>query len=146
MVAVYGSTGNPHLSSTIEANNNLAAIICYGDALTLTTKPQLIHASRASTETIASEGITLYCYQARSPQFVIPGHEDFSSASAAVSHTRSLTFLKKHMGGPIFDLEAIWEEHTEFEFGNRSVENTIGTMVQEPYVNHIPTVHLDRLN
>lgn len=44
------------------------------------------------------------------------------------------------MGGPYFDLEAIWEEHTLFEFGERAVEKTMSTMVQEPYVNHIPTM------
>jgi carboxymethylenebutenolidase len=43
------------------------------------------------------------------------------------------------MGGPYFDLEAIWEEHTYFEFAEREVEKTMGTMVEEPYVNHIPT-------
>jgi carboxymethylenebutenolidase len=44
------------------------------------------------------------------------------------------------MGGPFFDLEKIWEEHAFYEFGDRSVEKTMGTMVQEPYVNHVPTV------
>lgn len=44
------------------------------------------------------------------------------------------------MGGPYFDLEIIWEEHTYYEFADRSVEHTMSTMVQEPYVNHVPTV------
>jgi carboxymethylenebutenolidase len=44
------------------------------------------------------------------------------------------------MGGPYFDLEEIWEEHTYYEFADRSVEHTMSTMVQEPYVNHVPTV------
>ncbi|KAF8865638.1 hypothetical protein BDZ45DRAFT_701194 [Acephala macrosclerotiorum] len=35
---------------------------------------------------------------------------------------------------------AIWDEHTFFEFENRSVEHTMATMVDEPYVNHIPTI------
>jgi carboxymethylenebutenolidase len=34
----------------------------------------------------------------------------------------------------------IWNEHTIFEFDTRSVEKTMDTMVQEPYVNHIPTI------
>lgn len=46
------------------------------------------------------------------------------------------------MGGPYFDLEVIWDEHTYYEFDDRSVECTMATMVQEPYVNHIPTVSL----
>lgn len=44
------------------------------------------------------------------------------------------------MNGPWFDLEEIWEEHTRFEFETRSVPDTMDTMVQEPYVNHIPTL------
>ncbi|KAF7330791.1 hypothetical protein MVEN_02418300 [Mycena venus] len=35
---------------------------------------------------------------------------------------------------------AIWEEHTYFEFEVRSVAKTMGTMVAEPYVNHVPTL------
>jgi hypothetical protein len=44
------------------------------------------------------------------------------------------------MGGPYFDLEAIWDEHTRYEFADRSVEETMATMVDEPYVNHVPTL------
>ena len=75
----------------------------------------------------------------KSANFVLPGHADFKSGAAGLSHTRSLTFLKPKLG-PHFDLEAIWEEHVYFEFEERSVAKTMGTMVQEPYVNHVPTV------
>lgn len=82
----------------------------------------------------------VYIYDGKSPFFVLPWHLDYSPSAATVAHTRSLGFLKKHLGGPNFDLETIWDEHTLFEFGERDVEKTMGTMVQEPYVNHIPTV------
>ncbi|OGM40678.1 LEA domain protein [Aspergillus bombycis] len=72
--------------------------------------------------------------------FALPTSPKFDYATEAVSHTRTLSFLKRHMNGPYFDLEAIWEEHTYFEFDHRSVEHTMNTMVQEPYVNHIPTM------
>ncbi|PYI11747.1 hypothetical protein BO78DRAFT_358428 [Aspergillus sclerotiicarbonarius CBS 121057] len=75
-----------------------------------------------------------------SPGFIIPGHPDFKYSTASVAHTRSLTFLKPLLNGPYFDLEKIWDEHTYYEFGDRSVEKTMATMVQEPYVNHIPTM------
>ena len=75
-----------------------------------------------------------------STNFIIPGSEGFSYSAASVSHTRSVTFIKELLGGPIFDLETIWEEHTYYEFEDRSVEKTMGTMVLEPYVNHVPTV------
>lgn len=73
---------------------------------------------------------------------MVPGHPDFKISTAGVAHSRSLTFLKKNMDGPYFDLEKIWDEHTFYEFGDRSVEKTMATMVQEPYVNHVPTVSL----
>ncbi|GES60460.1 LEA domain protein [Aspergillus terreus] len=82
-----------------------------------------------------------YAYEdMKTANFAIPKSTEFHYATEAVSHTRNLTFLKKHMDGPYFDLEAIWDEHTYFEFDNRSVEHTMSTMVQEPYVNHIPTI------
>lgn len=74
--------------------------------------------------------------------FSIPFQSNFHYNAEAISHTRNLTFLKENIGGPFFDLEQIWDEHTYFEFENRSVEHTMSTMVQEPYVNHVPTVCL----
>jgi carboxymethylenebutenolidase len=78
------------------------------------------------------------------PGFAVPGLEDFDYSTEAISHTRNLTFLKKYIRGADFDLEAIWEEHCYFEFEDRSVAKTMGTMVQEPYVNHIPTVSVPK--
>jgi carboxymethylenebutenolidase len=74
--------------------------------------------------------------------FPIPFHADFAYAMEAVTHSRNLAFLKPRMGGPYFDLELIWEEHTYYEFAVRDVESTMLTMVEEPYVNHIVSVML----
>lgn len=90
-----------------------------------------------------TDALTEYFYPAaKSYKFALPFQELFNYNTEALSHTRSLTFLKKHMGGPFFDLEAIWDEHTYYEFADRSVEHTMSTMVQEPYVNHVPTVSI----
>ncbi|KXJ90057.1 hypothetical protein Micbo1qcDRAFT_234724 [Microdochium bolleyi] len=72
--------------------------------------------------------------------FATPFQEHWNYAAESVSHSRNLTFFKKLLGGPYFDLEALWDEHTYYEFENRSLECTMGTMVQEPYVNHVPTL------
>lgn len=77
---------------------------------------------------------------ARSYKFATPFQDEFHYNTEAISHTRNLILLKDKMGGPYFDLETIWEEHTWYEFADRSVEHTMSTMVQEPYVNHVPTV------
>lgn len=88
-----------------------------------------------------SEDTKVYTYPTvTSSGFAIPGLADFDTTSESVSHTRNLTFLKKYIRGADFDIEAIWEEHTYFEFAVRSVPQTMATMVQEPYVNHITTV------
>lgn len=90
-----------------------------------------------------SASLTMYDYaEAKSCLFATPFQDHFIYSSESVSHTRNLTFLKKLINGPYFDLEAIWGEHTYWEFENRSVEHTMATMVQEPYVNHIPTVSI----
>lgn len=109
--------------------------------------PVILHtAGSLATSSISSKiqqttQVKYYTYpSANSHLFAIPFQPDFNYAAEAVSHTRNLTFMKKHMHGPCFDLEAIWEEHTYFEFENRSVEHTMATMVDEPYVNHVPTV------
>lgn len=73
-------------------------------------------------------------------KFATPFHASFHYNSENVSHTRNLTLLKDKMSGPWFDLEAIWDEHCYYEFADRSMEHTMSTMVQEPYVNHVPTV------
>lgn len=72
--------------------------------------------------------------------FATPFQPGFVYNPESISHTRNLTFFKNLIRGPYFDLESIWDEHTYYEFENRSVECTMATMVQEPYVNHIPTV------
>ena len=83
-----------------------------------------------------------YYYPKSQGQWFSAGGTDFDYSADSVAHTRNLHFLKPKMGGPYFDLEEIWEEHTYYEFADRSVEHTMSTMVQEPYVNHVPTVGL----
>lgn len=85
-----------------------------------------------------------YCYPsiAGRQRWFSPGHDEFDHSADSVAHSRSLQFLKPKMDGPFFDLESIWEEHTCYEFADRSVEHTMSTMVQEPYINHVPTVRI----
>lgn len=104
--------------------------------------PTIYHLTGASeTKRSHTPGSKIYEYgSGRECTFPVPFHQDFHYATEAVSHSRNLAFFKPIMGGPYFDLELLWEEHTYYEFGARDVANTMATMVQEPYVNHIPTV------
>jgi carboxymethylenebutenolidase len=63
----------------------------------------------------------------------------YDKPAAGMAHSRSLALLRRVMG-PAYDLGALWEQHTLYEFGTRDVAATMRTMVAEPYVNHIPVM------
>ncbi|CAG8412075.1 unnamed protein product [Penicillium salamii] len=135
---VYGSKSDyaPEVEEQLRAAGKVTAAICFDNWDV--SVPTLLHLSSATEK---KDGQVLYSYaDIAGPSFIIPGHSDFKITTAGVAHTRSVGFIKKHLGGPFFDLESIWDEHTYYEFGDRSVEKTMATMVQEPYVNHIPTL------
>jgi carboxymethylenebutenolidase len=81
-----------------------------------------------------------YPHVKRDTAWMLPADEEYHAQSAALAHTRTLTFLKPLLGGPWFDLEAVWDEHCRYEFAERDVAKTMATMVAQPYVNHIPTM------
>jgi carboxymethylenebutenolidase len=37
-------------------------------------------------------------------------------------------------------LRRLWEEHVQYEFSTRNTEDTLATMVEDAYVNHIPVL------
>ncbi|KAM6529470.1 hypothetical protein FALCPG4_007605 [Fusarium falciforme] len=103
--------------------------------------PVLRHVAGSSAITKKEDGVTTYSYaNGKSFRMATPFDKDFDYWAESLSHTRNLTFLKPLMGGPYFDLERIWDEHTYYEFADRSVEHTMSTMVDQPYVNHVPTL------
>lgn len=132
---------------------SIVASILYTDAATCQSLPSasiptLRHIAGQNAQSPAGlEHVKQYCYpQMKSHDFATPGHDHFHYITESLSHTRNLQFLKPLMNGPYFDLEAIWEEHTYYEFADRSVDHTMSTMVQEPYVNHVPTVGYLKIN
>ncbi|TEY59335.1 hypothetical protein BOTCAL_0195g00040 [Botryotinia calthae] len=112
------------------------------EKLTLeSVSPLMVHSSSPlQGPQLRAEDISHVYATTESTNFILPSHNHYDPGSAGVAHTRSLGFIKKHLGGPIFDLEAIWDEHTLYEFGERNVKKTMGTMVDQPYVNHVPTM------
>lgn len=103
--------------------------------------PVLRHLAGRTAPIERTSSVTTYSYpKAKSFRMATPFDGDFDYWAEALSHTRNLTFLKPLINGPFFDLESIWDEHTYYEFADRSVEHTMSTMVDQPYVNHVPTV------
>jgi carboxymethylenebutenolidase len=83
--------------------------------------------------------VELYLYEGADHAFARPQSEHYHKPSALIAHQRSVTAFRAEMG-PHYDLSALWEKHCEYEFAKRDVDATMGTMVAEPYVNHIPTM------
>ncbi|GKT46686.1 uncharacterized protein ColSpa_06867 [Colletotrichum spaethianum] len=115
-----------------------AVFFNFGQALAIPTLSHLPGTQAEAPKAVSTA--KTYSYPAARDFFVVPSHPNFNANAAGLAHTRTLTFLKPILGGPYFDLEAVWEEHTLFEFGERNVEKTMATMVEQPYVNHIPTL------
>ncbi|KAF6805869.1 carboxymethylenebutenolidase [Colletotrichum sojae] len=129
------------IAEALEKHSEIKAAVFFNFSQSLSSIPTLSHLPGAQTDSPKPTPLAkTHSYAAAGDFFVIPSHPNFSANAAGLAHTRTLTFLKPVLGGPYFDLEAIWDEHTLFEFGERNVEKTMATMVEQPYVNHIPTL------
>ncbi|RYZ09951.1 MAG: dienelactone hydrolase family protein [Comamonadaceae bacterium] len=83
--------------------------------------------------------VEVYVYPGVDHAFASPGRHSFDPQAAGMAHTRSLALLRRVLG-PHYDLNALWEAHRACEFDARDADATIATMVDVPYVNHIPTM------
>jgi carboxymethylenebutenolidase len=95
----------------------------------------------ARIKQVSSErpNIAIYVYPGAAPGFDRKGGANYDRASAGLAHSRSIALLRRVIG-PRYDLEALWERHTRYEFETRDVAATMQTMIAEPYVNHVPVM------
>jgi carboxymethylenebutenolidase len=88
---------------------------------------------------------TLHVYEGQDHAFARIGGAHFDARSAELAHLRTLEFFVRHLGGPgatnasqrLFEL---WDEHVKYEFATRNTEDTLATMVEDAYVNHVPVL------
>lgn len=85
------------------------------------------------------EHTELYVYPGVDHAFARMGGDHYHKPSALMAHQRSVTALRRELG-PNYDFSALWDKHCEYEFATRNVDDTMATMVAQPYVNHIPTM------
>ncbi|KAJ7762802.1 NTF2-like protein [Mycena maculata] len=140
-VAVYDQTVLSEVVSALPQDPRLVCLAVYGYALSAPAPvPTLIFLPSGSADVPSAPSLTVFKVDSSSPSFVLPQTVDFHTGAASISHSKAAVHFRKYLDGPYFDLEAIWEEHTYFEFEARTVAKTMGTMVAEPYVNHVPTL------
>ncbi|KAJ7162634.1 NTF2-like protein [Mycena crocata] len=142
-VAVYDSSVLAEVVSAIPQDSRLVCLIVYGYPMVAPgpiSIPTLAFLPSGSADVVSVSNVTFFKVDSPSQAFVLPQSVEFDTGSASIAHSKAAVHIKKYLDGPFFDLEAIWEEHTYFEFEARTVAKTMGTMVAEPYVNHVPTL------
>ena len=85
------------------------------------------------------EDVEIHVYPGVDHAFARPSGHAWNKPAAVMAHSRSIGLFRRVMG-PHFDLSALWDRHTLYEFGERDVDKTMATMVAQPYVNHVPTM------
>jgi carboxymethylenebutenolidase len=83
--------------------------------------------------------IAIHVYPGTLPGFADKGGGHYRRSAAGLAHSRSIALFRRVLG-PAYDLETLWEAHTNNEFVTRDVAATMRTMVAEPYVNHVPVM------
>jgi carboxymethylenebutenolidase len=102
--------------------------------------PVTVHlAGSEAPPTAETWRVEIFTYPDARPGFSDKQSADYNKPAASMAHSRSVAALRRALG-PHYDLSALWERHTYYEFGERDVPKTMATMVAEPYVNHVPTM------
>jgi carboxymethylenebutenolidase len=83
--------------------------------------------------------VEIYVYPGQDHAFARTAGDHYDRPSALMAHSRSIAMFRRVMG-PHYDLSGLWETHCMHEFATRNVDETMKTMVAQPYVNHIPTM------
>ena len=80
-------------------------------------------------------------YPDTEPGFAEHDLEDYDKTASTLAWSRSLGLLRRAFDTDLeVDLEHIWDNHTRLEFETKDADETMKTMVPEPYVNHVPTM------
>ena len=157
-----------HLSDGLELGDRYA-IVAYGDAAALCLEqcmrpmPKLAaivayyppYMPKTNTNFPPTLSVQIHLagsakFGTRHPSFRYPDtHEGFAEhdldeydkTAATLAWSRTLGILRRAFETDLdVDLEGIWDNHTRLEFETKDADETMKTMVSEPYVNHVPTM------
>src|SRR6266576_1898425 len=88
---------------------------------------------------------TIKDYPEQDLAFGRPEGEHYDAASAELANLRTLEFFVRNLaasasGSARQALSETWEEHVKYEFATRNTDDTLRTMVEDAYVNHVPVL------
>lgn len=111
-VAQFGTDGAPEIEAAVEAKKN---------------------------SLMRKDGSKIFGWEEGATGFSVPERATFHKRADSLAHTRTLELIRRVLG-PYYDYEALFAEHAYHEFTTRDVDATMATMIEEPYVNHTPTL------
>ena len=94
---------------------------------------------RLSAKFDGKDGSGIYDFADAAPEFSLPGRDGWDKRVDSLAHSRALEIIRR-IAGPYYDLVGLFAEHVRHEFETLDVDATMATMVDEPYVNHVPTL------
>ncbi len=158
-LAAIGHGPGGVLACRAAASAGFQAVIAF-DATALADEPELLAEipcpfvlqfgtdanpeAEAAAETIRgrldrNDGSRVYDWPEAAPGFTIPHRDRFNKLADSVAHTRTLELVRRVLG-PYYDFVSLFAQHTYHEFTTRDVDAAMATMIDEPYVNHVPTL------
>ena len=83
-----------------------------------------------------------FVYPDAKPGFAEEDLDEYDKVSTRMAWSRVLGCLRQAFGGKVdeVDLERIWDEHCALEFVEKNAAKTMATMIEHPYVNHVPVM------
>lgn len=131
----YGPAGEKAFTTAIAAAHRPVVVhLAVEDASLTAAERNVLRASFA-----AARGSALYEYPACRAEFHCRDRAGHVPQAADVAFSRSLGLYRRVLG-PNYDLSALWDNHLRCEFLDQDVDENMTTMIEEPYVNHIPTL------
>jgi carboxymethylenebutenolidase len=119
-----------------ESKNLAAPLMLHIGGLDNYTPPPVVDQIRAALD--PDPRVTIHVYPNADHAFARATGPHYDSTVAELANLRSLEFFMRNLVVKPHSLEAIWAEHIEHEFSTRNTEDTLATMVDDAYVNHIP--------
>ena len=153
----FGRGGNCAMQAL--AQKQVECAICYGladpeaasDLAARIDRPMVLHfagsdpaaapdaVARISDAFAGRPQIAIHVYPGAARGFERKNGANYHRTADGLAHSRTIALLRRVLG-PHYDLEALWEAHTRYEFATRDADATMATMVADPYVNHVPVM------
>ena len=131
-----------HYAVGIEQDIDLAAKITCPMTLHVAEEDHLCppEAQKLIQDTFADRSeVKVFVYPGVGHAFGAPERESYHKPSTLMAYSRTIKQFRDTLG-PSYDLDHLWDMHCFYEFAERDVPKTMATMIDEPYVNHIPTM------